>query len=448
MAREGHLYKLHRRDWPGFLNRVIPTSVWQGLSQQVTLSSDPRIRWTPRFLVLCWTIIGWSIQRQLTERFDEGREVLARLFPRRRRPGRRYQGFTCATQRVGIDVLHRFWNLLRETIPRRVGKALWYWHNWVVMGVDGSRLNAPRTRSNEAALGLAGRDKTTPQWWVTVVTHLPTGLLWDWRQGRGDSSERTHLSEMINTLPKDALVVADAGFGGFDFLRGLTQAGVSFLVRCVGNTTLLVEGAHSRVKRQGDRSIVYLWPTGKRQKCPLQLRLIVRKHRGKAVYLLTNVMEPSRLSGAMAGEFYRARWGIEVTYRDLKATLEHRKLLSKTPKVGAMEVAGNLVALGLLMLHGALAMGAHVTKLSVAAVLRVLRRAIERVRYNVSSGTFRAQLRGALKDSYTRRRSKRARDWPHKKNEPRPGPPQLRTPSFKEKARIHAFEKALSKNFG
>jgi len=349
---------------------------------------------------------------------------------------------------MGIGLVHSFWALLRETIPPRLGDAVWYWHNWTVIAVDGSRINAPRTRANEDGLGLAGRDKTTPQWWVTLAIHLPTGLLWDWRQGRGDSSERSHLSEMVDGLPKDALVVADAGFGGFDFLGNLTRVGVSFLVRCVGNTTLLVDGTRQRIERHGGRSIVYLWPTGRRRQPPLRLRLIVRKRRGKPIYLLTNVMESSRLSRAMAGQFYRARWGVEVTYRDLKGTLERRKLLSKTPEVGAMEVAANLLALGLLMLHGALAMGGQVTKLSVAAALRVLRRAVEAARYGVFFGTFREQLRGALKDSYTRRRSKRARDWPHKKNEPPPGVPKLRTPSSKEKARIHAFEKTHCTNSG
>ena len=44
--------------------------------------------------------------------------------------------------------------------------------------------------------------------------HLPTGCVWDWRQGPGTASERQHLRAMLDTLPPRSLVVADAGFVG------------------------------------------------------------------------------------------------------------------------------------------------------------------------------------------------------------------------------------------
>ena len=42
--------------------------------------------------------------------------------------------------------------------------------------------------------------------------HVGTGLPWDWRTGPSDSSEREHLGQMIESLPKGALIAADAGF--------------------------------------------------------------------------------------------------------------------------------------------------------------------------------------------------------------------------------------------
>ena len=200
-VREGRPRKLHRRDWPGFLNRVVPASVWQAFGAQVISSKDPRVRWSAKYIVLAWMVMGWSLQGQLTERFREACEFLSQCFARRRRPGESYQGLTKATGRVGPDVFHRFWACLWPTIPQRLGQT-WRWFGWVVMGVDGSRIDAPRTRRNEKALHRAGRDKTHPQWWITWITHLPTNLIWDWRQGPGNSAERTHLRKMIPSLPK------------------------------------------------------------------------------------------------------------------------------------------------------------------------------------------------------------------------------------------------------
>ena len=105
--------------------------------------------------------MGWSIQGQLTERFREGFELLSCMFYRRRRCGRTYQGLTQATQRVGMAVFTDFWRCLRQTIPNRVGAA-WIWFGWTVFAVDGSRVDAPRTKRNEKPLGQAGRDKTHP----------------------------------------------------------------------------------------------------------------------------------------------------------------------------------------------------------------------------------------------------------------------------------------------
>ena len=126
MAKEGRLRKLHRRNWPGFLKRVVPDHTWQQVNRRVNRSTDPRLRWSTKHIVLCWIVMGWSIQGQLTERFREGFELLSCMFYRRRRCGRTYQGLTQATQRVGMAVFTDFWRCLRQTIPNRVGAA-WIW---------------------------------------------------------------------------------------------------------------------------------------------------------------------------------------------------------------------------------------------------------------------------------------------------------------------------------
>ena len=139
----------------------------------------------------------------------------------------------------------------------------------------------------------------------------------------------------------------------------------------------------------------------------------------------------------MASEFCQARWGVEVDYRSLKQTLGRRKVLAKTPEAGAMELAGSVLALALLMLQGALALGRRITRLSIASGLKVLRRAIEAMRWRQASAHFVAALRAALKECYTRRSSKRARDWPHKKTESPPRPAKLRRPNRHERTRMN-----------
>jgi len=438
MTKAGRLRKPRRREWPGFLRRLIPDQTWRGLERLAKRGTDPRTRWSPKLILLCWVVMGWSIQGQLTERFREGREVLGQMFYRRRRCGGSYQGLTRAAQRVGVPLFHRFWTLLRGTVAKRVGAA-WSWYGWTVFAVDGSRIDAPRTRRNEKALGKSARDKSHPQWWITRLVHLPTKMMWDWRQGPGNSSERAHLREMIPSLPPSSLLVGDIGFGGFDLLGQLCKGQVAFVIRCGGCSTLLVEHTRQEIERQGDVRWVYLWPKNRRRNAPLRLRLIVFKNHGRRVYLLTNVAEPTRLSRRVAGEFYRARWDIEVEYRGLKQTLGRRKVLARTPEPGALELAANLLAMALLLLYAALVLGAKVMRLSLAAALRVIHRAIEALRHDEVCASLLRHLRQAVGDDYQRHTSKRARDWPHKKTERPPGPPKLRRLAGREKRRIYAM---------
>ena len=447
MAREGRFGKPRRQDWPVFLNRLIPATVWKAFWEQVGHGRRADARWSAKYVVLCWVMTGWSLQGQLCERVRESWEVLAQLFPRRRRPGRSYQGLLKATSAVGEGVFGQFWNCLRETIPQRVGRG-WTWYGWVVMAVDGSRIDTARTRSNERTLKLAGRAKTHPQWWVTVITHLPTNLLWDWRQGPGTSSEKAHLREMLPSLPASTLLVGDVGFCSFPLLWTLCCSDVDFLVRAASNTTLISEATRQQIERVGDHRYVHFWPGRKHGLPPLRLRLIVLKRHGRRVYLLTNVSDSTRLSRSMASDLYAARWGIEVGYRSLKQTLERRKVLARTPHAGAMELAGNLLALALLMLQAALLQGAKVVRLSVSKALHLLRRMLEAVRFGLPSSQFLANLRRASRDQYRRRRPKGARDWPHKKKERSPSPPLLRRPTEREKTMIDLFWHQIWADYG
>ncbi len=289
-------------------------------------------------------------------------------------------------------------------------------------------------------MGRAGRKGTGPQLWVTLLVHLPTGLVWDWRQGPGTSSERAHLREMIPALPARSLVITDAGFVGYEGMREMDGTGQPFLMRCGGNVELLLEDKSVIVKLERSRTgtRVYLWPQDKQRQGagPLALRLIVLKRKNQKVYLLTNVASTTALPKWMAGELYAARWGVEVTYRHLKQTMDRRKLLSKSPDNATMELAANLVALFMLVLHGMAVLGPQCDRWSVAVALDVLREAMEGLCWGADWRDFCRRLAAALRDNYQRTSRKRARDWPHKKTDKPPGPPRFRRLRPAERIRL------------
>ncbi len=432
-AMEGRRHRISvgdRRSWRHILSRLFRPHVWTAVGEgEIRDGNQARAGWTPKYLILLGICIGWSIKRQLTARFDEARTTVSMLEPPDDPLPQSYQGFFKQLGRFDVPLVHSVMEQLRQE-ARRSMRGAWFLHNWVPFAVDGSRVEAPRTAANEEYMGCAGRSGTGPQMWVTMITHLPSSLPWDWRQGPGRSSERAHLLDMLGSLPERSLVIGDAGFVSYEGMSEMEQAGQPFLIRVGGNFSLLLDGQPipSRLERTRHGILVYLWPDRiyRKRLAPLVLRLIVLKGKGTEVYLLTNVRSSTELPKWMAFELYRARWGIEVTYRSLKQTMDRRRLLSKSPANANMELAIYILALFLLVLHGIVVMGSQCVRLSIAAALAVMHTAMEAIRWDFDWRDFTTKLARATRDKYHRAQSKRARDWPHKKTEKPPGPPKLR----------------------
>jgi hypothetical protein len=403
------------------IGQVLPQ---RGLALQ---SEDGRVRWTDRLLTISAILMSWSAGGSMREVFESVRDVVVSMYPSRRRPGRSFEGFIGALEKASDDLVERVVKALRESL-RQVAADAWRWRDWAVMAVDGSRVDCPRTAANEEAFGCAGRSKTGPQQYLTTVFHLASGLIWDWRTGRGSASERDHLRQMASGLPRRTLLLMDAGYAGYDLLRAVLEAGHDVIVRAGANVTLLRK-LRWFVREQGD--IVYLWPLAYRKQEPLILRL-VRVHNGRqTVCLLTSVLSRRAMSDAQVALWYRRRWMVEVRYRGLKQTLSKRRMLSDAPHKGQVELDWAVVGLAMLGLMAARQHPQPTARWSVAKTLQIVRGAMRRRHSRVPSGGLAGQLRRALVDNYLRLRPKAARAWPHKKN-----PPPCRCPIVRMATRL------------
>ena len=387
------------------------------------ISPDQRVRWTDRLLTITAILMAWSDTATQADAFATAREAAVSMYPSRRRPGRHSSGFLERLRRSTERLLAVLIPALRTAGIKAAG-ATWQWRRWVVLAVDGTRIDCPRTESNEQAFGCAGRKKTAPQQFLTTIFHIPTGLIWNWRRGRSDAAERTHLREMIASLPPNTLLLGDAGFTGFDLLQSLMDQGRDFLIRAGANVTLLRRLGY-RV-REGE-GIVYLWPQSKQADEPLVLRLVRIRDGDKQRCLLTTILDPKVLSDKEAALVYCLRWKVEVSFRSLKQTMRRRKMLSTTAANAQVELDWAMVSLWLL---GLMAVGevarADRGCVSVAAALRSVRTWIRRRSCRPPAGGLRGALRVAVVDRYKRTRPKQARAWPHKKREKPPGTPKVR----------------------
>ena len=419
------------------INRYLPRRLFAG--------KPSHLRWSERLLVLCIVLMTWSVADTLGDRFEEARRSLVKMFPGRRRPGRTYSGFMAALLKVSDSLLRRVSNHLRGEVRALAGARHWSCKGFVPFGADGSKTECSKTAANERAFGCAGKNKSTPQQFITTLLHLPSGVVWDFRCGPARSSERAHLRDMLDTLPADALLIADAGFTGYELLSAILDSGRHFLIRVGSNVRLLKKLGYTVEERE---QTVYLWPDDQhRKQPPLVLRLITLVDgRNRKMHLLASVLDATRMSDELAGELYTLRWGVELHYRALKQTLRRRKLAADAPATARAELRWAMIALWLLSLAGVgviVRSGGDPRRLSVAMALRCLRRAMRAPTLRCGSNGLEHQLARAVQDSYQRRAAKRARDWAHKKK-PKPiGDPNARNATEQEVLLAQRFSATL-----
>jgi hypothetical protein len=399
-----------------------------------------RVRWTPLAAGLAAVLMVLDTGCCLAVRCQDALAGLHEDFHHGRRVGRSYNGLLKALVRQAGTVLPRLKADLRAQaraalahVPRMQG--------WILLAVDGSKVELPRTRSLEGRFGIADNGHS-PQALITAVVEVFTGLLWDWRIQPGRGSEKHQLMAMAGDLPAATLLLADGYFVGYPVWSALIRAGRAFLIRVGGNVRLL-RHLWPELAFERHRDLVYAWPRSAwKQGPPLCLRLLKVQGGKDAVYLLTNVLDHRRLKPAAAGRIYRQRWGAELFYRALKRTLGYTKLQSRSGLRAEVELEWALITMSILALLGTAQLNPRrpaPPRPSPAGLLRALRRTLlqgrptRRVRSELA-----AALRRAFQDRYQRHGSKASRHRPMNRNTPAPAghqPPQVRTATAHERNR-------------
>lgn len=386
-------------------------------------------RWTTQPLVLTLLVCTWACGDSQAECFETARAFVAASLPKRRRPGTTVRGFQKALARLPLAVLRAVAAAIRQRLLA-VLACCWQVGGFVPLGCDGSRLLCPRTEELERHLGQAGKPGSAPMLWLTALVHLRLGVPWAWRWGKGTASERDHLRHLLSTLPAAALVVADAGYVGYDLARTLVARRVQFLIRMSSQARLYTAQAVRLDRfREGE---VYYGPAAKQPgaaQAPL-LRLRLLRVRGKKkkndVWLLTNVLDAERLPLALASQFYRWRWESEGLFRTYKRTLAKVKLQSRTVRLVHREAEGSLLATQLLLAQGAVALRRSGTA-AVCSPRQVLLaiRAELRPAGPRRGRRFGQRLRAAQRERRVRQSSKVKRPWPQRKEHKPPKPPRI-----------------------
>jgi hypothetical protein len=415
-----------------FVRYFLPAHVWRQ-AQQTPGAPSKKIRWSLQPLVLVLLGITWCAGDSQAERFETARAFCVCCLQKRKRPGTTLKGFEHALARLPLPVLRALAAGIRRQILRHLSPLLTT-YGFTILGCDGARLEAPRSAELEKRLPQAGKAASAPTVYTTALVHVVTGLLWAWQIGLGTASEHFHLQRLLLTAPSNTLLVADAAFVGYDLFQAIISRELCFLFRASSRAYLYTE-RHVRVKRFRE-GIVYYWPgwAQKQKLPPLRLRLLCIRGKKVNVWLLTNVLDAARLPHAAAGQIYRWRWQNEGFFRTYKRTLSKFKLRSRTLKLIHREVEGSLLAVQLLLAHGALALQQQprqpVARSSPRQVLLALRQEMHhQIALHLGRRqhqTYLQRLGNAQLEERQRRSGKARRAWPRRKPHRPPAAPIFR----------------------
>ncbi len=155
------------------------------------------------------------------------------------------------------------------------------------------------------------------------------------------ASELKRAERSLDGVPKGTLFVADRLYGNAEFFAELSRRNLFGVVRY--NRTLGLQGVRLLSKRQfaGGVLVDRIMLAGSGQKTPPQTLRYICWQKGKEKReLLTNVLDPQRLTAVEALALYPFRWQVERLFFDLKEVLDLHQFYAANPNAIAMQVYG------------------------------------------------------------------------------------------------------------
>ena len=406
--------------------------------------------WSLRSLAMTALFWAWSRESTMVERFSCAQRLTIHLRQKSINRSTSFQAY--------MELLRRHTGYLLTNLLAGFRKHMasidsrWKTNGFVIFGVDGTEVSVPRTRSNQAAFTSDGtskhqkrsrikrqnahqtKQKECPRILMTTLFHISLGLPWSWRLGGKSDNERSQLLSMLSELPKNAMIVGDAGFIGYEFLQAVRGSGAELVVRVGSNVKLLKQLGKVRTSN----NLVSIWPKWAMDKrlLPLTFRLIVLNDGRKPVYLITSVLDDKPLSALNIADIYSMRWNIELYHRNLKQTMGHCRLLSRSPLNAKVELNWIVLGYTAMMLYAVDEMihrGVNTELASAAKIIQAFRQTARDYLHPSTAAKLDDMICNALRDRYTSNYSKESRDYPRKRKRKSPGRPNIVLPNNEQK---------------
>lgn len=289
-----------------------------------------------------------------------------------------------ARTRLGFEPLQQLHDELLRPLAKRKTKGAFY-RRWRLVSLDGSTLDVADEKRNQQAFGRPGASRgrsAFPQIRFVSLLENGTHVLFASRMGPYATGEITLAKQVLPSLKKGMLCLADRNFLGYSLWRQARASGAELLWRGKKNLCLPVR------RRLADGSYLSrIYPSERDRRNDTggsAVRVIEYELQGvedsEPFYrLLTTILDPEQAPARELAALYHERGEIEGALRELKTHLRGSKIVlrSKTPQLVRQEFYGLLLAhfaIRGLMHQAALEADEDPDRLSYVHAVRVIRR--------------------------------------------------------------------------
>ena len=293
-------------------------------------------------------------------------------------------GISQARSRLGWEALQRLHDEVVRPIAVPVTRGAWY-RGWRLVSLDGSTLDVADESDNEKAFGRPGASRGAsayPQIRFVSLVENGTHVLFGSAMGEYQSGEITLARQVLRSLRRGMLCLADRNFFGFWLWNEARKTGADLLWRVKKNLRLRCE---QRLADGSYLSRIYASERDWRhQSNGVRVRVIDYRLEGVAgaepIYrLVTTILDPRQAPASELAALYHERWEIETALDELKTHLRGSKIVlrSKTPGLVRQEFYGLMMAhfaIRGLMHEAALEADIDPDRLSFLHAVRVVRR--------------------------------------------------------------------------
>jgi hypothetical protein len=295
-------------------------------------------------------------------------------------------GISQARTRLGWEPIRQLHDEIVKPIAVESTKGAWY-KGWHTVSLDGSTLDIADEEGNEKAFERPSSSRGNsafPQLRFVSLVENGTHVLFGTRMGGYKTGEITLAKEVLPSLCKGMLCLADRNFYGFELWKKASSTGADLLWRIKANICLPCE---ERLPDGSYLSRVYASQKDQRHKeNGIVVRVIEYRLEGVAgadpIYrLLTTILDHESAPAVELAALYHERWEIETSLDELKTHLRGSKIVmrSKTPDLVRQEFYGLMMAhfaIRGLMHEAALKADVDPDRLSFLHAVRVVRRKV------------------------------------------------------------------------